>query len=300
MGDLISVIVIDEKNSPFRERCLNSLKRQTYEEIETAVITDADSRFVMEACQEAQGEYLFFCSVTSILQENTIEELYKETLQADGNVLMCADIYTRGSGVDYHRYSGDVTLYGKLFRRSILSGIQLAAGERNMLWRWELLVKYMAGAVKMVRVVQAIVYETSLQDLEDEEDCREDILEKFYEILVMGKPDVQESAHLEVEEPETEQKDKCIKYTYGFYEDQEGRSQYLVIRKEYPVPEVIHDIQKEVVYVPAESKELTGVELSEYIVRKFGQGNLGLMTIIRAMAAWLRYKLKVGGQHEKV
>lgn len=298
MSDLISVIVIDENDSVFRERCLNSIKRQTYTMTETIVISEDNYKSVMEACHEARGEYVFFCSVSSIIQANTLEELYRATLETDGSLLVCADLYTRNSGVDYQHYSGDVALYGKLFRRNELSEIHLTTDESDLLWRYELLLKYMAGTKEMVCARQAIVYETSSQSLEVEEACRENILVRFYENLVMKNPDIQKVAQLEIEEPETEQKDKCIKYSYGFYEDQAGRGGYLLVKKEYPVPPVVYEVQQEVVYVPAEMREWNGAELSEYMIKKFEQGGLGLKTIVKAMAAWLKYKLRAGGQHE--
>lgn len=298
MGDLISVVVIDESGSKFRERCLNSVKRQTHTATETIVVSSAGCRPVMEACRTARGEYLFFCSVTSIIQDNTLEELYRAASESDGSLLVCADLYTRDGGEDYRRYDGDTALYGKLFRRDRLAEISLMAEESDLLWRYELLSRYLAGAVRMVCAAQAIVYETSPQGLEVEELCRNHILQRFYDNLTAENPDIRKIARYDLKEPETEQQDKCIRYSCGFYEDREGRNGYLLVRKEYPVPPVIHEVQQEVVYVPADPEGWNGALLSEYMIRKFGQGSMGLRTIVKSMAAWLKYKLRAGVHHE--
>lgn len=303
MRDLISVIVMDENDSAFRERCLNSVKRQSYTETEAIVVTEEGCLAVMEACHKARGEYLFFCSVTSIIQENTLDELYRETYKAEGNVLACADIYTKDDGVDYQRYAGDISLYGKLFSKSRLSEIQLLTGELGLFWRYELLLKYMEGSIKMVCIPQAAVYETSLQSLEVESVCRENILERFYEKLeteglTAKNSDIRKVAQFEREESETEQKDNCIRYSCSFYENQAGHNAYLLVKKEYPAPQVVCKVQQDAVYMPKETEEMNGAVLSEYVIRKFSQGNLGLKTIIKALTAWLRYKLRAGGAHE--
>ncbi len=306
MSDLISVIVIDEKDSMFRERCLNAIKRQTYTETETIVITEETCKAVMEACCKAGGEYLFFCSVTSVIQDNTLEELHAMTQKSDGDVLACADIYTKDSGTDYQRYAGDISLYGKLFRKDRLTELRLMTEETDLLWRYEMLLKYMAGDLELVCAPQAIVYETSPQGLEVEEACRDNILERLYEKLAAIAPeteevgpaaekrlDIQKKAGLEREEPVTE--DRRIKYSYGFYEDQKGRTACLLVKKEYPIE---HEVQQEVVCVPVPLEELNGAVLSEYMIQRFAQGSLGLKTIVKAMAAWLKYKLGAGGTHE--
>lgn len=297
MRELISVIVIDEEDSKFRERCLNSIKRQTYAETETIVVTEENCRAVMEACRKSRGEYLFFCSVTSIIQDNTLEELYGETHKSSGSVLACAHIYTKDSGMDYQRCAGDISLYGKLFHKSRLLDVQLLTDESDLFWRYEMLLKYMAGTMEMISIPQAIVYETAPQGLEVEEACRENILERFYENLAK-ESDIQKVAGLEREEPDTEQSDRYIKYSYGFYEDQAGHTAYLLVKKEYPIPTEVHEVQQNVVYVPTEPESMNGAVLSEYVIQKFAQGNLGLKTIVKAMAAWLKYKLRAGGAHE--
>lgn len=302
MSDLISVIVIDEKDSMFRERCLNAIKRQTYTETETIIITEETCKALMEACCKAGGEYLFFCSVTSVIQDNTLEELHAMTQESDGGVLACADIYTKDSGTDYQRYAGDVSLYGKLFRKDRLAELRLLTEETDLLWRYEMLLKYMAGDMEMVYAPQAIVYETLPQGLEMEEACQENILWRLYEKLeaidpeaeegspVSGEsPNIQKKAGLEREAPVTD--GGCIKYSYGFYEDQKGRTACLLVKKEYL-------LQQEAVHVPVPLEEVNGAVLSEYMIQRVAQGSLGLKTIVKAMAAWLKYKLRAGGAHE--
>lgn len=154
----------------------------------------------------------------------------------------------------------------------------------------------------MVYIPQTVIYETSLQSLEAEEVCRENILHRFYERLEAvdssTKTNMQKIVQLEREEPDTEEKGRYIKYSYGYYEDRAEHTACLLVKKEYPVLQKVYEVQREAACVPAAAKELNGVELSEYVIQKFLQGNLGLKTIVKAMAAWLKYKLGAGGTHE--
>ena len=130
MKTLISVIIPKTENNIYLARCLNSIKRQTYENIEIIAIED---NAVMDIYQKhnvklvsaendidewnksialAKGEYIFFCNSTSILPRNIISDLQKEAEKTEGAV---SATFRSANGEKFTPYlKTELSIYGKL------------------------------------------------------------------------------------------------------------------------------------------------------------------------------------------
>ena len=80
MEPLVSIIIPEFEDDTYLIRCLNSIKRQTYQNYEVIIANNINSSKKMwAAVKKACGELLFFCRVTSVLAPNTIQILVENT-----------------------------------------------------------------------------------------------------------------------------------------------------------------------------------------------------------------------------
>lgn len=138
MDKLISIIIPKQQEQTYLIRCLNAIKRQTYQNYEIILVTEQSEENLQEqynlkiveaegtdkwigmqqAIESACGEYLYFCSMTSVLAPNTLEELINDTMDANKHS-MGQVIILEGKNVKHTDTSVvELGIYGKLFSKS--------------------------------------------------------------------------------------------------------------------------------------------------------------------------------------
>lgn len=168
---MVSVIIDACNGHKFLIRSLNSIRRQTYKDIEIIVVANDniqklvqnDVKVIMaqsfckglkEAVETAAGNRIYLCSSTSVITENVISDLFE--VASDSS--LCT--YTRGyirMKNDYAPYMGiNVSLYGKLMDKDILN----KALSDNYSNQADITVSYMRQCKGVVTVDGAVLYET--------------------------------------------------------------------------------------------------------------------------------------------
>lgn len=131
---MISVIIPKYDDSANIVSCLNSIKRQTFDDVEILVINDnsddelikeynliqvktdnAECYGLNEAIAQAKGEYIYFCNASSVLSPNTLSELMK----VEDDYILCADVYVSKKD-SFVKKEQILSCYGKLFKKSIV------------------------------------------------------------------------------------------------------------------------------------------------------------------------------------
>lgn len=118
MNELVSIVVPVFNSENTICRCLESIKKQSYKNIEVIIVndgsTDLSENLVYEFCKEdnrfliynkknegvsiarnygikqANGKYIYFVDADDFLQENTIERLYNNIINNNSDILMCS------------------------------------------------------------------------------------------------------------------------------------------------------------------------------------------------------------------
>ncbi|MDO6761923.1 glycosyltransferase family 2 protein [Agarivorans sp. 1_MG-2023] len=158
----VSIIVPVYKSEQYLASCLDSLAKQTLENVEVIVVIDAspDScaaiageyclnyperfrKIVLEknvgvsmarniAMQSAQGEYIGFVDSDDYAEANMFELMFSEALNSNADVVSCQmrSFETHDSSVEYHNlptkeYYDDTFVTNKLFRRVYLLSKQI-------------------------------------------------------------------------------------------------------------------------------------------------------------------------------
>ena len=138
MDKLISIIIPKQQEQIYLIRCLNAIKRQTYQNYEIILVaeqweenlserynlqivkSEEESKWsgMKQAIESACGEYIYFCSMSSVLAPNTLEELINDTLDADKHS-MGQVMILEGKNVKHADVSVvELGIYGKLFSKS--------------------------------------------------------------------------------------------------------------------------------------------------------------------------------------
>ncbi len=168
---MVSVIIDACNGHKFLVRSLNSIRRQTYKDIEIIVVTNEniensvqnDVKTIMsknfneglkKAVESAAGHKIYFCSSTSVMTENVISDLME--VASDSSI--CT--YTKGfirQEKDYAPYMGiNVSLYGKLTDKEVLKKA-LSDDNSNQA---NLVVAYLKQCKGLITVDSAVLYES--------------------------------------------------------------------------------------------------------------------------------------------
>ncbi len=136
MDKKVSVIIPKSDDHTYLIRCLSSIRRQVYKNIDIFVLEDVPEDIVQQynliiyphtedsyweqlnnAIRKADGDYLFFCSMTSVIAPNVIEALVRgiEEKEADFPVGCYA---VEGSNGFNLCEEAAYTIFGKLFERN--------------------------------------------------------------------------------------------------------------------------------------------------------------------------------------
>lgn len=137
MQKKISVIITEHKEHAYLIRCLNSIRRQTYQNIEIILtgtgypkdITQEYPAVVMaenarskeggwkNIFEKAGGDYIYFCSETSVLAPNVLEDLFQHI---GGNAVCMAARCMVPNGNDFKDCANaEATAYGKILKKEL-------------------------------------------------------------------------------------------------------------------------------------------------------------------------------------
>ena len=171
---MVSVIVDACNSHKFLVRSLNSIRRQTYKDIEIIVVAKEnienllqnDTKLVTaqsfceglkKAVESTSGQKIYFCSSTSVITENVIADLNALT-EENSDALQCT--YTKAfikNQNDYAPYMGNnVSLYGKLTDKVVL--MKALSDKYNS--QADIVVSYMKQCKGVVTVDGAALYES--------------------------------------------------------------------------------------------------------------------------------------------
>ncbi len=202
---MISVIIPKEEEDFYLIRCLNSIKRQTYKDTEILLIDrnceqdiiDKYSLKIVEtdeiecsglnkAIAQSEGEYIYFCSSSTVLAPDTFEKFLSgyeeedtgEDGQADteqdvsengkkAKVLVYANINVM-SGNNFEEKDMQMSCYGKLFDRSILIEKEIEFAGNNFFTEKIFLMEYMSCFDTLVNRKNIYIYTNDYKPLFDE------------------------------------------------------------------------------------------------------------------------------------
>lgn len=148
MEPVVSIIIPEYPDHTYLIRCINSINRQTYRNTEIILVgtylaeelPGADEYTILadygtdkgegirQAISAAAGEYIYFCSMTSVITANTLEEL----MLAEKN----ENVWTMGNccipdGKNFKRCRNmEISLYGRLYKKQKLmeDGLEYPSG----------------------------------------------------------------------------------------------------------------------------------------------------------------------------
>lgn len=214
MEKLISVIIPDEKERMYLIRCLNSICRQTYKNFEILFIGNELSKELIQryeikmigvkgnqnigecfnvAMQQAKGNYLFFCSMTSVLASNVLEELIKHV----ENTEVCVRVnYMFPIGVNYESCDkSEASIYGKLFDKRTIIANNLYFADGKSCIRERFVLSYLHFYQRSCMDERVFIYETNEKIFDEYQWDRLDEKE-LYDIIQLVKNSVLEKKHV--------------------------------------------------------------------------------------------------------
>lgn len=171
---MVSVIVKVYSNQKYLIRCLNSIKRQTYKDIEIIVMSeeavgnipaDISARIslvqgmnegdaIKTALDNAKGEGVVFVSSDSMMTDNVIQEL----LETSEELSVCS--YTRVYTPDCTDYTlnkqSHISMCGKMYNKSQLLKV---LNEKNIKDEVELTVEYLDQCKGLALAEETAIYE---------------------------------------------------------------------------------------------------------------------------------------------
>lgn len=172
---MISVIIPKFEDDLYLIRCLSAIKRQTYKDIEILVVgrkceQDIINKYNLrnitifekdkcnglnKAITLANGEYIFFCSVSSVLSPNTLDELLKE--QERG--FAYADVYVSESNTFVNKEQV-MSCYGKLFNRAIIDNNKICFEDESFMSECLFVANYMSFMKNIHAITHISIYDT--------------------------------------------------------------------------------------------------------------------------------------------
>lgn len=179
---MISVVIPYSEDQTYLIRCINSIRRQTYKDVQLILVAaQCDLRVaqeyrlqviensggqpyggINEAIRKAKGEYLYFCSITSVPAPNTLITLVKE-YEADRNVWKYGSCYEeREQG--YEVCQGmPISFYGKLYDLKAIRDRNIRFRENSSFAEIQFIIEYAAHMKDMTPAEKIYIYETGIQ-----------------------------------------------------------------------------------------------------------------------------------------
>lgn len=187
MKPLVSVVIPAFEDDTYLVRCLNSIRRQTYDNVEILLAGNKCSEKVKKdygitiisgksyedglnkAIKSSCGEYILFCSVTSILAYSTIETLVAGMKQDSS----C--IYAVCRTPDKEEFTVslpiEISLWGKLFRKEKIMEHAIIFDDNYAMPQENFVLRYLGLYEKCVEDDSVEIYETDVDTLTCRRDC---------------------------------------------------------------------------------------------------------------------------------
>lgn len=208
---MISVVIPYNQDQTYLIRCVNAIKRQTYKDVELLLVApECDPKVaqkyqlhvieneggqpyggINEAIRKAKGEYLYFCSITSVPAPNTLGTLEKE-YEAGGGVWKYGNCYEeREQG--YEACEGiEASYYGKLYNLRVIRDNNIRLRENSSFAELQFVVEYAAHMKDMALAEKIYIYEADIQ-WEHLEGREEEIAPEDWKALLKGINELNEA-----------------------------------------------------------------------------------------------------------
>ncbi len=174
---MISIVIPDCNNDIYLERCINSIRRQSYKDIEILAvwkcktdekniegvynyITDKDLKEIISvAVDKAKGRHLLFFSHFCVMSPTLLDELIKLT-ESDSNLLVGAnELLVMESPVRCEEANTHV-LFGKLFEKDLLQKANEQSLKKAYCAEHMVLANYIRNLAGYIRCKDANFYTT--------------------------------------------------------------------------------------------------------------------------------------------
>lgn len=178
---MISVVIPYSEDQTYLVRCINAIKRQTYKDVElfliaeqqalemarqqdlevTGIENSSGKRYdgINEAIRMARGEYLFFCSITSVPAPNTLEILEKN-YETDGRIWTYGNCYEeKGQGFEACSDMA-ASLFGKLYHLRVIRDNNIRFRKDSPFAEMQFVAEYAAHMGNMALSEKIYIYET--------------------------------------------------------------------------------------------------------------------------------------------
>lgn len=186
---MISVIIPKYDDSANIRSCLNSIKRQTFGDIEILVVNDncdeelinefnliqvskesAECCGLNEAMAQAKGEYIYFCSASSVLSPNTLSEL----MNVSSDCMAYADVYVTHKG-NFVKQEQILSCYGKIFNKSIIDNIGLRFDGNSAITECIFVATYIGKFKHFYKNTEISIYDSKYTQVCDSDDISPDM-----------------------------------------------------------------------------------------------------------------------------
>lgn len=155
---LVSIIIPEFTDDKYVVRCLNSIKRQTYKNIEVVFGMDVQEKYLDEtvrsikrreedrwgnlnkAINVANGEYIFICNVSTVLSPNLLLKLVQS---CKSSTLGGVRILNVLKGNIKQENIEDITIIGKLFNKNVINDNKILLKSKERYPEYTFLEEYL-------------------------------------------------------------------------------------------------------------------------------------------------------------
>ncbi len=361
---MISVVIPDCKDGIYLTRCINSIKRQTYKDLDIIAVWNEESNIreidgitnivhgmsisetIEKICTTATGEWIFFTSYFTVLSPNSLKEL---AYQSNDKVITVINEVNACSNKDDYYCVYLHYLLGKLFKKNIL--IKEIPSEDGYYSDCEIWERYKANFKEVNLSENAYCYYSLCDDFELEkfdydkekfvntliylrklDDNSRDSLERYLVYKINYEDSIEDVCddiceyacdsyylmmNVVVNHYKVLYEDECKNLNRKEYErvkkflvglDDRIDLQELALKK-LNISREMYSAMKRLEYrnyryvvqdnelfvstvYPEGIQNLGGPQLSEFMINKYMQGQLGAGTLMKCFIGWLKYKMR--------
>ena len=118
MNEIVTIIVDRRNREEYLNRCINSIKRQDYSDIEYFVVDSIDKSYKgVFLPDEIKGDFVFFCSASDILSKDLISSLV-DFIREKKECAIAQSFSIKSYRVVSDKTNG-MTIFGKLFPTNV-------------------------------------------------------------------------------------------------------------------------------------------------------------------------------------